>query len=205
MAGRRARTEDTLRIVAGASADPAAGSPRTQDAKPLPNDLPLEITSFVGRERELAEIKETLEGTRLLTITGPGGSGKTRLALRMAADLAERFQDGARWVELAALSDPNLVPQRVASALGVREVPHRCRQRAQGVYRRGERRGYGHRLHVRRPVGRVALPEALDVRPGTVERLRFAHTHDLLLQSRRHAPYRQACLPERPPGAPCEE
>ncbi len=96
-----------------------------QDAKFLPNDLPLELTSFIGRKRELAEMKETLDGTRLLTITGPGGSGKTRLALRAAADLAGGFEDGARWVELVALSDSDLVPQRVASALDVREVPGR--------------------------------------------------------------------------------
>ncbi len=99
--------------------------PRTQDAKLPPNNLSLELTSFIGRERELAEIKETLNGTRLLTITGPGGSGKTRLALRVAVDLAEGFEYGASWVELAALADPDLVPQRVTSALGMREVPGR--------------------------------------------------------------------------------
>jgi predicted ATPase/DNA-binding CsgD family transcriptional regulator len=125
MAGRRPRAEDTLRVAAGRNADPTAGSPRTHDARLLTDDLPLELTSFVGRERELAELRELLDDTRLLTITGPGGSGKTRLALRVAAELAVGFDDGARWVELAALSDPDLVPQRVASALGVRETPGR--------------------------------------------------------------------------------
>ena len=75
MARRRARAENTLRVAAGENGDPAAGSSRTRDARLLPNDLPLELTSFVGRERELAELKEALDGTWLLTITGPGVLG----------------------------------------------------------------------------------------------------------------------------------
>jgi predicted ATPase/DNA-binding CsgD family transcriptional regulator len=125
MGGRRTRADNIFRIAAGESGNPAAGSLRAQDAKFLPSDLPLHLTSFIGRERELAELKETLNATRLLTIIGPGGSGKTRLALRVAEDLAEGFEDGARSVELAALTDSDLVPQRVASALGVRELPGR--------------------------------------------------------------------------------
>jgi predicted ATPase len=125
MARRRARAESTLQVAVGKNDDPVADLPRTQDAKLLPNELPLELTSFIGRERELDELKENLNVTRLLTITGPGGSGKTRLALRVAEDLAEGFEDGAHWVELAALSDSDLVLQRVASALSVREVPGR--------------------------------------------------------------------------------
>jgi predicted ATPase/DNA-binding CsgD family transcriptional regulator len=88
------------------------------------HNLPLQLSSFVGRERELAEVKRLLEGTRLLTLTGPGGCGKTRLALA-AGELAEGFGDGVRWVELASLADPSLVPQVVASAIGVREQPGR--------------------------------------------------------------------------------
>jgi len=87
----------------------------------LPNNLPIQLTSFIGREREMAEIKRMLSAARLLTLTGSGGCGKTRLALQVAADLVGEFPDGAWLVELAALSDPALVPQAVASVLGVRE------------------------------------------------------------------------------------
>jgi predicted ATPase len=89
-----------------------------------PNNLPLELSSFVGREREIAEVRGLLlSGRRLLTLHGPGGCGKTRLALAVSQDIAEEFRDGAWWVELAPLSDPDLVPQAVAQALGVREAP----------------------------------------------------------------------------------
>jgi predicted ATPase/DNA-binding CsgD family transcriptional regulator len=86
--------------------------------------LPIELTSFVGRERELAELEALLDTTRLLTITGPGGCGKTRLALRMAFDLADSFSGGTFFVGLASLTDPDLVPQAVARVLGVREMPN---------------------------------------------------------------------------------
>ena len=99
--------------------------PRTRlPARPIDN-LPLELTSFVGREREIAEVKALLEGTRLLTLTGAGGSGKTRLAIRVAKDLVGAYEDGVWLVELAPLSDPELVAQAVAQALGVREQPGR--------------------------------------------------------------------------------
>jgi predicted ATPase len=87
--------------------------------------LPIARTSFVGREREVLEVKRLLAMTRLLTLTGVGGSGKTRLALRVASDLAGAYPDGAWLVELAALSEGELVPQAVARALSVREGPNR--------------------------------------------------------------------------------
>src|SRR5215210_2092289 len=90
-----------------------------------PDNLPLELTSFIGREREVAEIEGLLAGRRLLTLCGPGGCGKTRLALAVAQDLFEGFEDGVWWVELASLSDPNLVSGALASTLGVRDVPDR--------------------------------------------------------------------------------
>ena len=101
--------------------------PRTHSSKCLPdNNLPLELTSFIGREKEVAKIERLLGGgARLVTLCGPGGCGKTRLALAVARDLLEGFEDGAWWVELAPLSDPKLVPGAVALALGVREVPDR--------------------------------------------------------------------------------
>ena len=84
------------------------------------NDLPASRTRFVGRKRELVEVKRTLAMTRLLTLTGTCGSGKTRFALEVAKDLAETYPQGA-WVELASLSEGTLVPQAVATSLGVGE------------------------------------------------------------------------------------
>jgi predicted ATPase/DNA-binding CsgD family transcriptional regulator len=88
-----------------------------------PNNLPLELSSFVGREKELAEVRRLLEDSRLLTLTGPGGCGKTRLALVAAGNLVGGFEDGAWLVELASLADPALVQGAVTSTLGVREQP----------------------------------------------------------------------------------
>ncbi|HWS81572.1 MAG TPA: AAA family ATPase [Rubrobacter sp.] len=86
-----------------------------------PNDnLPLHLSSLIGRERETAQAKRLLDHHRLLTLTGPGGSGKTRLALAVG-----EFEDGVWWVALASLSDPELVGQAVASVLEVREQPGR--------------------------------------------------------------------------------
>jgi predicted ATPase/class 3 adenylate cyclase len=106
-------------------------SDRPNDFPPLntldahPHNLPVQLTSFVGRARELAELKPLLLTSRLLTITGPGGTGKTRLALSLAADVVELFADGVWLVELAPLADPTLVPHSVAAMLGVREQPGR--------------------------------------------------------------------------------
>jgi len=87
----------------------------------LPNNLPRQLSSFIGRTKELADIKSRLAGTPLLTLTGSGGAGKTRLALQIAAELVESFADGVWLVELEPLSDPALVTQTVAMTLGVRE------------------------------------------------------------------------------------
>src|ERR687893_2910160 len=79
-------------------------------ARELPSDnLPHQLSSFVGREREIAEVKGLLAERRLVSLIGPGGCGKTRLALAVAQDAVERFEDGVWWVELASLSDPKLV------------------------------------------------------------------------------------------------
>jgi predicted ATPase/DNA-binding NarL/FixJ family response regulator len=90
-----------------------------------PNNLPHQLTSFIGREREIVKIKRLLAGTRLVTLTGAGGCGKTRLAQEVGAGLLERFSDGVWWVEMAALAEPELVPQAVASVLDVSERPGR--------------------------------------------------------------------------------
>jgi hypothetical protein len=91
--------------VEGGSVVDLPGAPR----RPYGN-LPSELTSFIGRERETAEMKRSLGDVRLLTLTGPGGCGKTRLALAVGEDLTERFEGGVWWVELAQVSDPALVP-----------------------------------------------------------------------------------------------
>ncbi|MBI1742489.1 hypothetical protein HYR54_05410 [Candidatus Acetothermia bacterium] len=87
----------------------------------LPNNLPRQLTSFIGREHEITEVKNLLATAYLLTLTGVGGCGKTRLALQVAVDLVEVFADGVWLIELANLSDPYLVPPAIATALGVRE------------------------------------------------------------------------------------
>jgi predicted ATPase len=88
-----------------------------------PNNLPSQISSFVGRERELLELREALREHRLVTIVGAGGIGKTRIALQLAAEEVPAFKDGAWLVELAAIEQPTLVPQAVAAALNLHEVP----------------------------------------------------------------------------------
>ena len=96
-------------------------NPGASEGGRSPNNLPLQLTSFIGREREMARVSALLGDSRLLTLTGPGGSGKTRLAV--ASEVARDFEDGVWLAELASLSDLDLVPQAVASVLGVREAP----------------------------------------------------------------------------------
>jgi predicted ATPase/DNA-binding CsgD family transcriptional regulator len=91
----------------------------------VPNNLPRQLTSFVGRERELAEIARLLLAHRLLILTGVGGSGKTRLALEVASRLLKVFPDGVWFVEFASLSNPKLVPQVTASALSFHNASDR--------------------------------------------------------------------------------
>src|SRR5206468_58115 len=86
-----------------------------------PGNLPAEAASFVGRRRELAEVRKKLAETRLVSLTGPGGVGKTRLAIRAAADLARGFRDGSWLAELAEVTDPGLVSHAVLAALDLRD------------------------------------------------------------------------------------
>ena len=85
----------------------------------MPSNLPSQLTSFVGREREIAAVRRVQAGTRLLTLTGAGGCGKTRLALELARELLWAYSHGIWIAELAALADPALVPETVATALGL--------------------------------------------------------------------------------------
>jgi hypothetical protein len=87
-------------------------------------NLPVQLTSFVGRQKELLELEQLLATTRLLTLTGAGGTGKTRLALAVGAAVVNKFPDGVWFVELAPLTDPRLVPQAVAASLGIVQRPH---------------------------------------------------------------------------------
>jgi non-specific serine/threonine protein kinase len=90
-----------------------------------PSNLPVAATSFIGRAREAAELKRLIASNRMVTLTGAGGCGKTRLALRVASDLLRDFPSGVWFVGLAGLSDPALVPRAAAGALGIREEPGR--------------------------------------------------------------------------------
>jgi predicted ATPase len=81
--------------------------------------LPQEPNSFVGRQRELDELRKAVSSSRMVTLSGPGGIGKTRLALRTLAELADEFPDGAWYAELADLTNPDLVVAHVASAIGI--------------------------------------------------------------------------------------
>jgi predicted ATPase/class 3 adenylate cyclase len=93
----------------------------------LPHNLPQQVTSFIGREREMADVQALLESARLLTLTGPGGTGKTRLALQAAEELLAESGTGAQpldgiwFIDLAPLTEPSLVPQATAAVLGIRE------------------------------------------------------------------------------------
>ncbi len=93
--------------------------PRSLDNPALPNNLPAQLASFVGRERELAEVRQLLECDRLVTLTGAGGSGKTRLGLQVAAELLDGSGDGVWLVELAPIADEQAVASTVASSLGI--------------------------------------------------------------------------------------
>jgi predicted ATPase/class 3 adenylate cyclase len=94
--------------------------PPIQSLYALPNNLPLQLTSFVGREREMKEANQLFSSTRLLTFIGPGGTGKTRLSLQVAAEQLAQFKDGVWLVELAALTDPALLWQSIASVFNLR-------------------------------------------------------------------------------------
>jgi len=104
---------------------PSAGSDTTQVMAaiqaPGPN-LPVQLTSFIGRDRELAQARRLLESTRLLTLTGPGGSGKTRLSIELASAVARDYPDDVYFVALAPISDPSLVLSSIAQIVGLHDA-----------------------------------------------------------------------------------
>jgi predicted ATPase len=95
--------------------------PALRSLSSTPNNLPQQMTSFIGRERELAEIRRALGASRLVTLLGAGGLGKTRLSLQAAAEAMDDFPDGVWLEELAPVAEPRMVPQAIASVLGVKE------------------------------------------------------------------------------------
>jgi non-specific serine/threonine protein kinase len=121
----RAELEKAARRGSLPTADSADHRPAAVEAT-IRTNLPIESTSFVGREREITELRQRLVGVpsapRLLTLTGTGGCGKTRLALQVAASLVPEYPDGVWLVGFAPLGDPALVDRAVAAALGVREL-----------------------------------------------------------------------------------
>ena len=102
-------------LVEGLASD--FGPPRSLDARP--GNLPVDLSPFIGREAVLEQIHHLSEHNRLVTLTGPGGSGKTRLSIQVARDLVDGFPDGAFVVQLAPVVDPELVPDAIGTALGV--------------------------------------------------------------------------------------
>lgn len=96
--------------------------PPLQSLDELPNNLPIQPTSFEGRERDLEEVKKLLIERRVLTLTGSGGIGKTRLALQVGAEMLDHSPDGVWFADIAPITDPELVPSVVASALGIEQV-----------------------------------------------------------------------------------
>src|ERR1700722_689887 len=111
--------EDRMFVGQTAAGDNQTGQQRQGQTGRQRGRLPIETTGFVGREAELARLGALLASARLVTVTGPGGVGKSRLALRAAAQAAPHFTDGVRVAELATLREPELLPQVVANALGL--------------------------------------------------------------------------------------
>ena len=126
----------------------------TSAAPPAPGNLPAEPNSFIGRERDLGELALLLSDVRALTLCGPGGIGKTRLAVRLACDLVPEFPDGAWLVELADTADADLLPRRVAAIFGIREEQDRPLMATLAEALRA-RRAADHPGHVRARRGRL--------------------------------------------------
>jgi predicted ATPase/class 3 adenylate cyclase/DNA-binding XRE family transcriptional regulator/Tfp pilus assembly protein PilF len=114
-----------LRVFQVITPDLQQEFPALRALEVFPNNLPAQLTSFVGRSKEIEQIKEHLQQSRLVTLTGSGGIGKTRLALQVASELLPDFPEGVWLLELAPLSDPSLVPQAIANTLGLVEQADR--------------------------------------------------------------------------------
>ena len=107
-------------VISGLRADhPPLNAPES-----FLHNLPVQLSSFIGREHESVEVKQLLSNTRLLTLTGPGGTGKTRLALQLGEELLPSFADGVWFAELAPLTDASFLSQSIARIFGLRELPN---------------------------------------------------------------------------------
>ncbi len=116
--------DDEARLALTAAARDGSAAAPASDLPPAAGELPGEPTPLIGREQETDELRRLLAdpGTRVLTLVGPGGVGKTRLALHLAHSVSRDYRDGVVWVELAPLADPALVPAAIAAAIGLEEV-----------------------------------------------------------------------------------
>ena len=115
-----------------------ADFPAVRSLNSSTHNLPVQLTHFIGREREMVEVRQLLSETALLTFTGSGGTGKTRLSLQLAAELLPKFPDGAWLVELAPVTDPDLVMPTIAAVLGARQQPGRTLFDALSDFLRGK-------------------------------------------------------------------
>ena len=95
--------------------------PVLQSLNAIPNNLPIQLTSFIGREKEIADVKQRLSASRLVTLSGAGGAGKTRLSLQVAAEVIDSFENGIWFIDLAPLSDATIVTNTAVSTLGLRD------------------------------------------------------------------------------------
>jgi predicted ATPase/DNA-binding winged helix-turn-helix (wHTH) protein len=123
--GYRFTAEVSRRPRHDADTQADSSPPHESPALPRRHNLPAELTSFVGRRKELEELRQLLAASRLVTLVGAGGVGKTRLAVRVASALVDDFPDGAWMADLSPLSAPDLIAQTLASSVGVRESSHR--------------------------------------------------------------------------------
>ena len=115
-----------MRHSVGSSVSTGSTSPRTGLRTPstvVAHNLPVQLTNFIGRQAETKNLREALAGSRLVTLTGAGGSGKTRLAVHVAAQVVADFSDRVRYVDLAPITNPDVVPVTAARALGLPDQP----------------------------------------------------------------------------------
>lgn len=135
--GVRNRTKAVTRASELGLLERPEGEPPMADEATFPKrNLPAQLTSFVGRQREVSDVTELLRSSRLVTLQGPGGTGKTRLALQVVTDLIDTFVDGVYFVDLAPLSDPGLVGTTIADTLGLAVRTRGCAQGTLQAYLR---------------------------------------------------------------------